>query len=157
MMKKWSQNPCYETIGLMTKSLHVHVIHLLLASWNNQPIFKKLAPVQWRWHNWGRVDIHMFVFCTIHLFWNRVSTNIWISWPSPIIDLQGATASPVRIVRNIHQDSHIKEYYTTKTYILQKILRIAINKPSLQFMDHKGGCECQKLLYHFSLGQKFIG
>ena len=40
--------------------------------------------------NWG-VHIHIFVFCIIHFFWNRlflqfVNTNIWI-WAPPIIEL----------------------------------------------------------------------
>ena len=51
--------------------------------------------------NWGGADIHIFVFCTINFFWNRlflwcVNTYIWISAPPPpppIIELATALAN----------------------------------------------------------------
>jgi hypothetical protein len=49
----------------------------------------------------GGADIHIFVFCPINFFWNRlflqsVHTNIWISAP-PIIDI------PAPLVRSAYQ------------------------------------------------------
>jgi hypothetical protein len=51
--------------------------------------------------NWGGADIHIFVFCPINFFWNRlflqsVNTNIWISDP-PIIDI------PAPLVKKIYK------------------------------------------------------
>jgi hypothetical protein len=66
----------------------------------------------------GGAHIHIFVFCVINFFWNRlflwsVNTNIWI-WAPPIIELATALNCPFQVPHL--QQIQLNYFTTSKNY-----------------------------------------